>query len=274
MSTELQIGQQPGAYSQGVIPSQSETPSDALSPQTLPVGDLLGGNSLVVSRESVDIFALVEHLKLATQRVKEETQQKVMSSAISAVLGRIAATDEEQARLLEDIGKKTDEYLSLSEKIAKTIVDCYAADPTVKTLEMKVKELEEAVERMRKTPEERKKELEKKESELAQAQKDLDAARSAALEKDETYQGLVQQQKALESDIAADRAKLDKQSINILSQAFVDLFFSFKEGGPETEKERVPDGLVTFLKLLGGENLLDTVQNMLDEIQSNREVHV
>ena len=269
--SELQLGSWAGNVGTAGAYSPLENQPDASQPQTLPLKDLLAGNSVVLTPSHVDIYSLVEHLKVATQQNKEVVQQTVMSSAISAVVGRIAATNDEQAQLLTELGVKTDDYLKLSKEAERLANACTSDGQHIKTLEMKVKELEEAVERMRKTPEEKKEEIEKKERELEQAQGALDAARNTEAKDKADYQQVLNAMGNLEQEIKDVRDQLDNRSVNILSQALVELFFSYEAENAQDEELRVPDGMVNFLKLLGGENLVDKVQDMLDDIQTNKQ---
>lgn len=254
------------AVNRGGVPENVAAPKEEASvgPQVM-LPPILRGTSLVVGEKHIDINALVERLKVTTRHQKEEQQQSLMASAIAAVVGQIAASDAEQAKLLDDFGKMTDKYHSLTEEAALLAAECYANDPAVVSLEIKVKELEESVARMRKSPEEQKSEIEKKEKELEQAQKDLDQARLAALEKNQDYQAVSKEIADLGKDIVEVRNKLDDQSIFLLSQALRDIFFdpSQNKGDEEARAKRLKaaDSLQFFAALLGGENM----QELIDE---------
>ena len=244
-------------FVQNEVPVQQtpvETPSVPLP--------ILGGPSVRVNVKTVDVFALVERLKVTTRHQKEEQQQALMSSAISAVLGRIAATDAEQAALLKELGESTDKFNALTEKLASLIDACYANDPRVVSLEVKVKELEAAVERMRKTPEEKKHEVEEelkaKEKELAEAQAALVDAKRTALENDKACKETVAELNGLAQRIQTIRNKLDSRSLFILSQAIREAFFQLPDDdlvADKDKKTKIADKMQFFVELLGGADL-------------------
>ena len=243
---------------QNEVPVQQEPP---LQTPSVPL-PILGGPSVRVNVKTVDVFAMVERLKVATRQQKEEQQQALMSTAIAAVLGRISATNAEQAELLKELGSKTEAYRRLAEELQPLADACYAKDPRVVSLEIKVKELEAAVERMRKTPEEKKHEVEAelkaKEQELAEAQAALVDAKVAALENDKACKDIVDKMKCLDQQIRDIRNKLDSRSLFILTQALRETFSPPDDDdlvAEKAKKAKIVDGMQFFVELLGGAEL-------------------
>lgn len=204
--------------------------------------------------------------KLANQ--VEESRKNLaaaqFSATLSAVLGRIEVTDAKQRELLEEIGKlvdhQKDDELALLE-LAESM------KTQITPLEIKVRELEEAVKRMRKTPEEQRTEAEKKE--LAQAEAELDAAKSELIGLRLEY---TRKSQAIQADLTEtlnqikDKVgQLDELSTSVLTTALRETASNFGQDDPAIEWRKrehdpnAPDVSALFLKLLGGDDILDAI---------------